>query len=293
MTKDKEVDQVTATSDDDVFCLNVGDTKMHVKRRTLKAGGGLLETMFSGRWDENLSRDSDGNVFLDHRPEVFAILILFLRDKAHETTSEIPVGSPKVEDSLKASFYQLVNYYGLTSVVYQVCICSPCAPLFNRIYAGGPRYKNGKPMHIFTGMQVSFDEWYQGVCVPIKENIRRFDTFEVVVGNCKRLELGWAALRGGCEGDELNLENRVALCVERSSTKLVRHNKRSKEVRVFPPGTAFSKGSVIRVEGCTKLFVDGKPLCLYASPNSMPPSELFPYLGLEGDVVISAIEFST
>lgn len=292
MRKDKEVDQETATSDDDVFCLNVGDRKMHVKRRTLKAGGGLLEIMFSGRWDENLSRDSDGNVFLDHRPEVFEILISFLRDKAHETPSESPVGSPKVEDdSLISAFYQLVNYYGLTSVVYQVCICSPCAPLFNRIHADGPHY--GKPMNIFTGMQVSFDRWYQGVCVPTNGNVRRFDTFEIVVGNCKRLELGWAALSGGYERGDINFDNRVALCVERSSTKLVRHYKNVRELGVFPPGTAFSKGSVIRVEGCTKLFVDGKPLCLYASPKCMPPSDLFPYLGLEGDAIISAIEFST
>jgi len=65
---------------DDVLALNVGGTKFDVLRSSLTfIEGTMLAAQFSGRWDEGLTRDTEGRFFLYANPEHFAILLDFLR----------------------------------------------------------------------------------------------------------------------------------------------------------------------------------------------------------------------
>jgi len=57
--------------------LNVGGEKISTSRNTLlQPEGSLLATMFSGKIDNNLAKDSDGNIFLDYDPVVSRNLII-------------------------------------------------------------------------------------------------------------------------------------------------------------------------------------------------------------------------
>ena len=56
-------------ADDDLVEVNAGGKIMVAKRSTLtQMKGTRLEALFSGRWDQKLSRDSHGRIFLDVDP---------------------------------------------------------------------------------------------------------------------------------------------------------------------------------------------------------------------------------
>ena len=60
----------------DVLRLNVGGTCIDVLRRTLTSvEGSMLATRFSGRWDDSLEKDADGNFFIDQPIELFLPLV--------------------------------------------------------------------------------------------------------------------------------------------------------------------------------------------------------------------------
>jgi hypothetical protein len=59
--------------------LNVGGEKMSTSRATLTlVEGSLLATMFSGKWDDKLMKDSNGCIFLDYDPAVSRNFFNFL-----------------------------------------------------------------------------------------------------------------------------------------------------------------------------------------------------------------------
>jgi hypothetical protein len=56
-------------TDDDLVEVNASGKIMVAKRSTLtQMKGTRLEALFSGRWDQKLSRDSHGRIFLDVDP---------------------------------------------------------------------------------------------------------------------------------------------------------------------------------------------------------------------------------
>ena len=58
--------------DDDIINLNVGGKKITTKRSTLcQVKGSLLASMFSGRWEDSLSRDENGRILFDWNPKYF------------------------------------------------------------------------------------------------------------------------------------------------------------------------------------------------------------------------------
>ena len=60
----------------DVLRLNIGGgARVDVLRRTLtQFEGSLLESKFSGRWDDSLEKDADGNFFIDQPARLFVPL---------------------------------------------------------------------------------------------------------------------------------------------------------------------------------------------------------------------------
>jgi hypothetical protein len=64
----------------DVLELNVGGTPVNVIRGTLTCIPGLLATKFKGDWDASLPRDTLGRFYVEEDPELFAVLISYLRE---------------------------------------------------------------------------------------------------------------------------------------------------------------------------------------------------------------------
>ena len=100
-------------SDDDILELNVGGQKITTKRSTLcQVEGSLLASMFSGRWENKLSRDKDGRVFFDFNPQHFLLILDFLRVKKIASPEK-----PKVPEDQAKNFYSLVEYLGLSDEI--------------------------------------------------------------------------------------------------------------------------------------------------------------------------------
>ena len=106
-----------AVKDDDIINLNVGGTKMTTKRSTLcQVKGSLLASMFSGRWEDSLSRDKDDCIFFDWNPQHFILILEYLRGKTIATPKN-PSPLPKIPDDQMKSFQNLVDYLGLGSEI--------------------------------------------------------------------------------------------------------------------------------------------------------------------------------
>eukprot|EP00121_Abeoforma_whisleri_P008818 Awhi_evm1s8100 len=77
---EKEKMQNAHTSMQDVMLLNVSGKLMHSTRKTLCLyENSFLASMFSGRWEQNLNRDANGNILLNFDPHAFAYVLRFLR----------------------------------------------------------------------------------------------------------------------------------------------------------------------------------------------------------------------
>ena len=102
-----------ATGEDEIVHLNVGGTKMATKKSTLcQVEESMLATMFSGRWETDIERDEDGHVFLDYNPELFALVLDYLRAKKFQTPGK-PALLPPVALEDVVNFKSLVDYLGV------------------------------------------------------------------------------------------------------------------------------------------------------------------------------------
>lgn len=104
----------------DIISLNVGgQEKCAVSRSTLcLIEGSMLAARFSGRWDEGLERDRDGNYFINFPPDVFIPLLNFLRQKEIDPmSSSSMVVVPCVPANRRVDFVRMVNYYGMPQLL--------------------------------------------------------------------------------------------------------------------------------------------------------------------------------
>lgn len=102
------------TSPSDVIHLNIGGKRLDVLRRTLcSVEGSMLASKFSGRWDDSLEKDRDGNFFIDEDFDRFKLMIDCLRMKAI-ATEDFPYSAPERD----TDFYRMLNYYNITEGIY-------------------------------------------------------------------------------------------------------------------------------------------------------------------------------
>ena len=73
--------------------------------------------IFSGRWEESLTRDKDGHIFLDYDDALIKIIVNYLREKKIEDPSD-PVTCPIIPSDKKKSFQRLIQYFGLVEFLY-------------------------------------------------------------------------------------------------------------------------------------------------------------------------------
>lgn len=101
------------TRQSDVVTINVGGQLYTVKRETLcVCRGSFLSELFSGKWEQELQRDSKGNPFLDVDPSIFEIILAWLRDCKIETPDR-PAATPTVPRQDLEHFQATVDYLGL------------------------------------------------------------------------------------------------------------------------------------------------------------------------------------
>jgi len=111
--------KTSSSNDDDIIVINAGGKIISVLRSTLckVAPDTMFSYMFSGRWEESLKRDENGNVFIDENSQLIEIIIDFLRMKKRENPSN-PIQPPKIPEAQKENFATLLDYYGLTDFFY-------------------------------------------------------------------------------------------------------------------------------------------------------------------------------
>ena len=103
----------TVVKNDDVISLNIGGKNMAASRSTLcQVEGSLLASMFSGRWEDGLKKDKQGNVFLDFNPTCFKLILNYLRAKKIETPRS-QAKKPKPPEEETSNYWNLVEYLGL------------------------------------------------------------------------------------------------------------------------------------------------------------------------------------
>lgn len=103
----------------DVLDLNVGgQTFCSVRRATLcLVENSALGSMFSGRWETSMERDTAGRVFVDFPPEIFMPLVDYLRQKSIEDPSD-PVAPPDMSPERLPAFKRMLTYYGLLDTIW-------------------------------------------------------------------------------------------------------------------------------------------------------------------------------
>src|SRR5690554_1332976 len=101
-------------SPQEIITLNVGGTIFSTTREALcQVKDSLLASMFSGRWEESLTRDEEGKVFFDFDPELFRFVLSYLRTKKL-LQKEIPF--PLVPQEKLLEMNAMRDFLGLTAV---------------------------------------------------------------------------------------------------------------------------------------------------------------------------------
>ena len=167
-------------SGSDVIHLNVGGTHVAVLRRTLTSvEGSMLASRFSGRWDDSLERDKDGNFFIDQPIELFLPMINYLRAKASETPLGPPVRHHHITNyEIRQDYYRMVEYFGCTPGIF------PCAIELHRGEPGSAE------IYDFPSFAVTAKEWLT-FTVQTQGHVREIISYEVVLGNVERFQIGW------------------------------------------------------------------------------------------------------
>jgi hypothetical protein len=166
----------------DVLHLNIGGTKTAALRRTLTSvPGSMLATRFSGRWDDSIEKDRDGNFFIDQPFELFEPMLNYLRLKACENSESETLTSPSFKDNPESrqSFRIMVEYYGMTLGIF---------PVKMRVLQGLEYINNS--IEYFNDLEARCNSFLtlnlrsDGHSMPI-------ESYEVTIGQVESLQIGW------------------------------------------------------------------------------------------------------
>jgi BTB/POZ domain len=225
----------------DVLHLNVSGKTIAVLRSTLtRLEGSMLAARFSGRWDDSLEKDRDGNFFINQPADLFVPMIDFLQRIENSvpmaeatrflTVAEFGGCADRFED-----FADMVEHYGMTPLV-----------LPPTIYFAGEADEEGRwkfNMHFnsttyayYVRMSGHYVEARQSSFFELRtrrRDVRRIRSFEVTIDKISTFCIGWGNQRQN------------ALIFDSSSSNLC--YKPNKDLGI-PTGLQVESGSVIRCE---------------------------------------------
>ena len=274
------------TKPSDVIHLNVGGTKFVTLRRTLTSvPGSMLASKFSGRWDDNMEKDKDGNFLIDQQYSLFSPMLIYLRNKANSNGDpKYPIESPHGYSDFGTGlelndFYRMVEYYGMTDGLYPTVL--------NLIY------ETAQEQVVIESKQAIASEWATLQLVPVGHS-RSVKTFEVTLGDVQRVQIGWMYHEKELKTEELlgvgEIQKSAALDLTRSS--IIVNGDRTAVARL-----AQSNGTTVRCEDYgKKWYVDGQPVSIDGKNTLMPKHVSAGYpcptISIEGDIEITFTEFS-
>lgn len=221
----------------DVLHLNVGGTLTAVLRRTLTSiEGSMLASRFSGRWDDSLEKDKDGNFFIDQNIELVQPMIDYLRAKSCETMLAPPVTSPEFDDTRRLKdFVRMVEYFGMTPGIYPTELEMCRGEISTAEISGHPN------LGVMSKEYATFTLEMRGHKRPIR-------SFSVILGDVETIQIGLVRtnhfvkkLRPG-EHKGVGME-RYSFCLDCSRGGLLYEGSFTKL-----DGLSMEKGTLIRCE---------------------------------------------
>lgn len=280
----------------DVLQLNVGGTKLTVLRSTIcYAEGSMLGSKFSGRWDDSLERDKEGNFFIDQPYELFCILINYFRACMSATPKAPPVSIHKMTRDLKPhekeDFIRMVEYYGCTGAVYPTKIQSSSESAKVREY---PEFTVESP------------DWSTSTVLSDGEHYRRIKSFQVEVGDVERIVVGVSTKRDlGSDFKGLG-EEPYTLGIDSCNSSIVLFGGNGKVTKGLED-VKISKGTVIKFDlyqsnsttdqssWPEKVFVDGKLAFAWTDVYRLDSSlskgtDVFPAISVKGSFRLCDVE---
>lgn len=105
------------TSGNDLIGLNFGGASVVTVKRSLlyQFEDTMLARMFSGRYDEQLDRDKDGNVFFDYSPDIMGPLVDYLR-LHRDASPEDPAAHPRLPSEHHSGWNSMIKFFGMEDV---------------------------------------------------------------------------------------------------------------------------------------------------------------------------------
>jgi BTB/POZ domain len=281
----------------DVLHLNIGGSKqIAVLRSTLTfVEGSMLATKFSGRWDDSLEKDRDGNFFIDQPPDLFIPMIDFLQCKTKETLQHLNVSFPSVDDFRGSfdrfkKFANMVEFYGLTAAVLPptIRLLNPNSPSKVRISG----HYVASPARWTVFFDLATQHWEP----------RQIQSFDVTIDDAGSLRVGWAihqepnrfaesqawvkSIRFGCQDNVVRYQH-SPVAPRGSSTAKYSHAQ-------LETGMSVLAGCVIRSERIGSKFiwtVDGKSFAHDPSTLLYDCASYVPSIAGGGKWWISNIEY--
>jgi len=213
---------------DDVLSLNVGgQTNIAVSRRTLTLfEDSVLAAQFSGRWDDSLPKDKEGNIFIDQDPALFLELLSFLRATNSHTIHASDPPLPRLSRAMDI----LLEYYHLTFCVFPVVMC---------VHSGNVDVKE-EGLCRFSVSASTPSVVYLGQ----KNHNRGIAGFSIVVGKYNELKIGWYAYEIPAGDSNCFGENNYSMFLDLVGSFVWDGSSR----KVCEPPLEAHEGSVVRFE---------------------------------------------
>jgi hypothetical protein len=275
----KETMYTESSRPDEVVTLNVGGEKfVQTTRRTLTCvPDSKLAAMFSGRWDESIAKDKDGNYFIDFEPALFLPLLGFLRGVSAMPVSEHIHVTPPVTPSFRSAqeetaFRRMVDSFALTNAVYSYDVYvlgETCSSRFRRDKVSADQGLLHFVMHGHadeSNQEYSLD---RPRCKHVDSHERGVQAFEINVfdpANVK-VNIGWSNRKFVLARDYSTVDKYNPICVRLKNGNLeFIHVDQYKKLRVLAVlrSPALNKASaIVRCSkqldtGELEWFVDGK-----------------------------------
>ena len=262
------------TSPRDVLHLNVGGTKTTVLRMTLTSvPGSMLASRFSGRWDDSIEKDKDGDFFVDQEFFLFDKMITYLRNKANGS-DKFPMKSPEIIISEKRDdFYRMVEYYGMTNGIYPTKLTAFHPS--DSLEMLGSKKVNAKKWATFELAQDGHD--------------RRVKTFEVILGEVQRIQIGWVCSSSFSqpESDEFGVgEILGTFALDLTKSSFLEKHSQSSSTPV--EGLEHPKGTVVLSENYGRTWYVNGNLVYDASEKNIPGNK--PLISVKGEIEITSVE---
>jgi BTB/POZ domain len=182
----------------DVLHLNVSGKLVAVLRSTLTClEGSMLAARFSGRWDDGLEKDRDGNIFINQPPDLFVTMIDFLQRMGNSIPVSEATAFPTVKDfggsdDRFEAFADMVEYYGMTALVLPPAIHLEGMADEEGRWVADQNLDDRDEISKYVRISGHHMETCKGSLFQLRtQTRRRIRSFEVTIGDIFSFCIGW------------------------------------------------------------------------------------------------------